>query len=174
MLGQNTDNTSALNHVFLPREIQGVFFLAFCTPHLVSLEAEGGNRRSTKVGKMDRSEGKRNHDESGEFQHPRKGGRVLFLKVRGHIYLFPWKLQWNFTEYFALMMSEIGGNKSVLPFGCWWWTIYYDAFKDTAWCLYDSAILCDDIHFIVPYNTNEEIKNKTAECWEGLALFIAI
>lgn len=72
------------------------------------------------------------------------------------------------------MMSEIGGNKSVLPFGCRWWTIYYDAFKDTAWCLYDSAILCDDIHFIVPYNTNEEIKNKTAQCWEGLALFIAI
>lgn len=93
MLGQNADNTSALNHVFLPREIRGVFFLAFCTPHLVSLEAEGGNRRSTKVGKMDRSEGKRNRDESGELQHPEKGGRVLFLKVRGHIYLFPWKLQ---------------------------------------------------------------------------------
>lgn len=72
------------------------------------------------------------------------------------------------------MMSEIGGNKSVLPFGCRWWTIYYDAFKDTARCLYDSAILRDDIHFIVPYNTNEEIKNKTARCWEGLALFIAI
>lgn len=101
-------------------------------------------------------------------------GGILFLKVRGRIYLFPCKLQWNFTEYFALMMSEIGGNKFVLPFGCQRWTIYYEAFKDTAWYLYDSAILCDDIHFIVPYNTNEEIKNKTAWCRAGLALFIAI
>ena len=29
-----------------------------------------------------------------------------------------------------------------------WWTIYYVSFKDTAWYLYDSAILCNDIHFI--------------------------
>lgn len=40
--------------------------------------------------------------------------------------------------------------------------------------LYDSAILCNDIHFILPYNTNEKIKNKTARCRAGLALFIAI
>lgn len=34
-------------------------------------------------------------------------GMIFFsLKVKGQIYLFPWKLQWNFTEYFALMMRR--------------------------------------------------------------------
>lgn len=72
------------------------------------------------------------------------------------------------------MMRELSSHKFVLPFGCQWWTIYYAAFKDTAWYLYDSAILCNDIHFIVPYNINEKIKNKTAGSKAGLALFIAI
>lgn len=164
-----------LSTISFSREIWclGWFFLASCSPHPVSLEAEG-DRESTKAGKMNRSEGKRKPNRSREFQHARKSGRGFFLKVSGQMYFFPWKLQWNFTEYFALMMREISGNKSILPFGCLWWTVYYDAFKDTAWCLYDSAILRDDIHFIVPYNTNEGIKNKTAQCWEGLALFIAI
>ena len=139
---------------------------------------------SAKEGKMYGGDWKRERDgvggggvmeaEGSIISAGRVGGDFFSRKSRGKIYLYPWRVQWNFTEYFALMRRGISGHKFVLPFGCQWWTIYYGAFKDTAWYLYDSAILCNDIHFIVPYNTNEKIKNKTARCGAGLALFIAI
>lgn len=131
---------------------------------------------SAKEGKMYGGDWKREGGvrERGSSSHLDGCSGGFSLKVRGQIYLFPWELQWNFTEYFALVMREISSHKFVLPFGFQWWTIYYAAFKDTAWYLYDSAIVCNDIHFIVPYNTNEKIKNKTVHCRAGLALFITI
>lgn len=81
-------------------------------------------------------------------------GANLFISPGSYNEILRSTLLWWWEGSAAINLS--------LPFGCQWWTIYYDAFKDTAWYLYDSAILCNDIHFIVPYNTNEEIKNKPA------------
>lgn len=78
----------------------------------------------------------------------------------GQIYLFPWKLRWNFTDYFAVMMRDISGHKFLLPFVRQWWTIFYLAFKDVTWYLYGSGVICNDIHFIVSYNPVEKLKVK--------------
>lgn len=79
----------------------------------------------------------------------------------GQIYLFPWKLRWNFTDYFAVMMRDISSHKFLLPFLRQWWTIFYLAFKDVTRYLYGSRVICNDIHFIVSYNPVKKIKSKT-------------
>lgn len=84
--------------------------------HLYLLSMNG---HSAKVGKMYGGDWKR--DMGGVMEAEGSiisAGWVVgnfLLKVRGQIYLFPWKLQWNFTEYFALMMRKISGHKFVLP-----------------------------------------------------------
>lgn len=99
------------------------------------------------------------------------GGDFLTSRSRGKFIYFPGSYNEVLLNTLRWWQGEISGHKFVLQFGCQWWTIYYGAFKDTAWYLYEGAILCNDIHFIVPYNTNEKIKNKTAR-WGASRAFV--
>lgn len=110
----------------------------------------------------------------GSIKSARCVGGGFSSRSRGKFIYFPGSYNEILLSTLLWWWEQISSHKFVLPFGCQWWTIYYAAFKDTAWYLYDTAILYNDIHFIVPYNTNEKIKSKTAWRRASPALFIAM
>lgn len=56
------------------------------------------------------------------FSLSRSGGKFIYFHGSYNEILLSTLLWW---------WEEISGHKFVLPFGCWWWSIYYAVFKDT-------------------------------------------
>lgn len=97
MLGQNSDNTSALKHVF-SQERFGVWsiFFFFPFPQPIASAIRGRWERREGVPKQVRRTEMKERETTMEAETSSTPGRVrggLLLKVRGQIYLFPWKLQ---------------------------------------------------------------------------------